>query len=357
MKKSLIALAVLAASGAAMAQSSVTLYGIADVWVGSVKTDNGTTSTSTTSMISGGVSTSRWGMKGSEDLGGGLKANFQLESAVSMDTGASAGFDRQAWVGFSGGFGEVRLGRVGSPFDNVQGASDGVFDSDLAPANNPGGGVFRTSNGYTSKPTNSLFYKTPKFSGFGAEVSYSLDEKVAFKAAVPATLTAAVPAGVSITSIALTYANGPMAAQFAYQEQSVNGAILDDDFTFMRLGASYNFGMATAKMTYGRAENATGAVDSKAAHTVGASTDEWQVGVDVPLSSALTLSGSYATSTDDKTLTTAEVTRSGFGLGAAYSLSKRTTVYGGFKMVTDEQVGRANDIDTTVFAVGVKHTF
>lgn len=344
MKKSLIALAVLAASGAAMAQSSVTLYGIADVWVGSVMTDNGTKSTSTTSMISGGVSTSRWGMKGTEDLGGGLKANFQLESAVSMEDGASAGFNRQAWVGLSGGFGDVRFGRVASPFDNAQGASDGVFDSDLAPANNPpdvagvAGGVFRTSNGYTSKPTNSIFYKTPSFSGFGAEVSYSLDEKVV--------------GAPSIASLNLTYANGPLAAQIAYQEEDLNS---NSDFKFARLGASYNFGVATAKMSYGRAENATGAV-AKATHTAGASTDELQVGVDVPLSSALTLSGSYARSIDDRTLTTAEVTRSGFGLGAAYSLSKRTTVYGGFKMVTQEQTSKS-DLDNTVVAVGIKHAF
>ena len=67
MKKSLIALAVLAASGAAFAQSNVTLYGIADVWFGSVKTDDGRgTSVSTTKLDSGGVSGSRWGVKGSE---------------------------------------------------------------------------------------------------------------------------------------------------------------------------------------------------------------------------------------------------------------------------------------------------
>jgi len=346
MKKSLIALAVLAASGAAMAQSSVTLYGIADVWVGNVSVDDGTTDTSTTLMHSGGVSTSRWGMKGSEDLGGGLKANFQLESAVSMDTGASTGFDRQAWVGFSGNFGDVRFGRVSSPFDNVQAASTALWDSDLSPVNNPGGGVFRTASGYTSKPTNTIYYKTPSFSGFGGEVSYSLDEDNedgVFQ-----------PTEIAITSLSLTYAAGPFAAQFAYQEEDRN-TVADDDFTFMRLGASYNFGMATAKATYGRAENATGTV-SGATHTADAKTDEWQIGVDVPMSSALTLSAAYAVSTDEAIGAIPEVERSGFGLGAAYSLSKRTTVYGGLKMATQEQTGK-NDIETTVYAVGVKHTF
>ncbi len=346
MKKSLIALAVLAASGAAMAQSSVTLYGIADVWVGRVNTDNGVTDTSTTLMHSGGVSTSRWGMKGTEDLGGGLKANFQLESAVNIDDGASAGFNRQAWVGFSSGFGDVRLGLVSSPFDNVQYASNGVFDSDLSPVNNPAGGVFRSANGYIGKPANTIFYKTPNFSGFGAEVSYSLDEN-----AVVGGLTA--PA---ITSLNLTYAAGPLAAQFAYQIEDRN-TTLDDDFSFARLGASYNFGVATVKGSYGRVENATGTVAAAtAAHTAGASTDEWQIAVDVPLSSALTVSGSYAESTDDATRTITEVTRKGFGLAVAYSLSKRTTVYGGLKMATQEQT-RVRDIDTTVYAVGVRHAF
>ena len=77
MKKSLIALAVLAASGASFAQSTATVYGIADLWIGS----NDTGATSTTTIGSGGVNGSRWGLKGSEDLGGGLKANFKLNNS------------------------------------------------------------------------------------------------------------------------------------------------------------------------------------------------------------------------------------------------------------------------------------
>ncbi|MDO9203061.1 MAG: porin, partial [Hydrogenophaga sp.] len=112
MKKSLIALAVLAASGAAMAQSSVTLYGIADVVI---HKDKGASA----ALASGGVSGSRLGFKGTEDLGGGLKANFVLEQGLQLDTGAigdgtakTAGqaFSRQSYVGLSGGFGEVKLG-------------------------------------------------------------------------------------------------------------------------------------------------------------------------------------------------------------------------------------------------------
>ncbi len=344
MKKSLVALAVLAASGAAMAQSTVTLYGIADLWVGSANVDTGTASESSMLMHSGGVSTSRWGMKGTEDLGGGLKANFQFEQGVAVDTGAASNFGRAAWVGFSGGFGAVRLGLTGSPFDDVQGASDGVFDSDLAPAvaaatsgtvtslNAPlrATGVFRTSNDYKGKLANTIYYQAPNMSGFSGAISYSLDEDV--------------KDALAITSMNLTYGAGPIAAQFAYQVEDKDGSSFDT--SFLRLGASYNFGVATAKFMYGSVNDVNG-ID-------GAETTEWQIGADMPISAAMTLSASYAMSDDNAKL--GDDKRSGFGAAVAYGLSKRTTLYGGFKMVKiDPVVG--HDVDVTVFAAGVKHTF
>ncbi len=132
MKKSLIALAVLAVAGAASAQSSVQLYGIADVWVGGIKA---TGTKAQTVVESGGVSGSRWGVKGSEDLGGGLKAIFTLEQGFAIDTGAAAtGFNREASVGVAGNFGEVKLGKVWTAYDDVQAASNPVFDSALTPS-------------------------------------------------------------------------------------------------------------------------------------------------------------------------------------------------------------------------------
>lgn len=125
MKKSLIALAVLAASGAAMAQSSVTLYGIADVWVGrtSVTTAAGV-KTNTSVLQSGGLGGSRLGFKGTEDLGGGLKAVFALEQGVAVDTGAGGTFNRQSYVGLAGGFGQVTFGNTWTAMDDVLGASN-----------------------------------------------------------------------------------------------------------------------------------------------------------------------------------------------------------------------------------------
>ena len=339
MKKSLIALAVLAASGASFAQSDVTLYGIADVWVGSVRTDDGLgNSTSTTKLQSGGVSTSRWGLKGSEDLGGGLKAIFKLEQGFSLDTGAAGAstgqgtgtqaFDRQSYVGFSGGFGEVALGKVWSAYDDVSGASDAMFDSGaLAP-------IYYVFNsvGYIDRPINGIRYTSPTMGGFAGAVSYSLREG---STTLPAT-----------TAVNLTYGAGPVALQFGYQVEDLNTA--SDDTKFIRLGGTYDFGVATAKLTYGKVTN-VGNVN-------GADTKEWQVGVDYPVGPALTLSASYAKSDDSQPAGVYEQSRKGFGLGAAYTLSKRTFLYTGFTTNRFSQAG-ASDAKVEALALGMQHKF
>jgi predicted porin len=344
MKKSLIALAVLAASGASFAQSSVTAYGLVDVWFGSLKTDDGRGNTLTqTKLDDGGVSGSRWGLKGSEDLGGGLKANFKLEQGFSVDSGsATAGqaFARYSYVGFSGGFGEVKLGKTGTAYDDVNGASDAAFDSALSPMNR---GVFK-STGYTWNPANTIYYQSPTFSGFSGAVSYSLGENK----------TATTDAS-SISSVNLQYANGPLAVQFGYQiEDIANTTALPSDLKFTRLGASYNFGVATLKANYGKTNNV--------GNQNGYDATDFQIGVDYPVSSALTLSASYAKSDDSNPAGVYEQSRKGFGFAAAYTLSKRTFVYGGFTTNSFSQqtlVGQPapSDSKVEILAVGVQHNF
>jgi predicted porin len=115
MKKSALALAVLAAlslNTQAQAQSNVQVYGLMDAGVEYV-TNAGPNGGSMTRVVSGGKNTSRWGFRGTEDLGGGLKAVFNLEGGVLLDTGAQDGtlFKRQANVGLEGSFGRVVIGR------------------------------------------------------------------------------------------------------------------------------------------------------------------------------------------------------------------------------------------------------
>jgi predicted porin len=337
MKKSLVALAVLAASGAAMAQSSVTLYGIADIWLGSVKNETAGTSVRQTKLDSGGVSTSRWGIKGSEDLGGGLSANFKLEQGFAMDTGAGGAstgqgtgaqaFDRQAYVGFSGGFGEVQFGKVWSAYDDVSGASNAMFDAGgLAPMYQ----VFKSTN-YIDRPINGFRYSSPTFGGLSGAVSYSLDEGVA--------------TATSITALSFSYGAGPLAVQLGYQDEDLNNTSVDTKY--LRLGGTYDFGMAVAKLTYGKATD-IGNVN-------GDDATEYQLGLDVPVGSAVVLSASYAKSKDDKNAGF-EQSRKGFGLGATYTLSKRTFLYGGYE--SDKATNNAAaDSKHSVFAVGVQHKF
>lgn len=329
MKKSIVALAVLAASGASFAQS-VTLYGLADVWFGTVKTETAGVSASTTQLTSGGVSSSRWGMKGSEDLGGGLKANFLLEQGFTLDDGKAKGtnqaFERQSYVGFSGGFGEVKLGKVWTAYDDVSGASNGMFDSGaLAPMN-----VIFESVMYSANPGNTIYYATPTMGGFGAAVSYSLDEAAA--------------GGTAVTSLNVTYGAGPVAVQFGYQNEDLDAG--NNDTKYMRLGGSYDLGMAVAKATYGKVSN-VGNVN-------GADTSEYQLGVDVPVSSALTVSASYAKSDDNAAA--GDQTSKGYGIAAAYTLSKRTFLYTGYTNNKFSQ-GAAADDTVKAFALGVQHKF
>lgn len=330
MKKNLIALAVLAASGIASAQSNVTLYGIVDAYVGSSKTAG----VRNTGVQSGGVSGDRFGFKGSEDLGGGLKANFVLEQGFNIDNGTqgTAGqmFGRQSYVGFSGGFGEVRVGKSFSPFDDISGATTPGFDSVLSPSVN----VWKSTN-YNANPANTVYYASPSLSGFSGAVSYSLGENK----------TALVKAG-QTTSFNVKYEGGPIYAGVAYQTEKANGAAVESKFT--RLNGSYNLGVVKLLAGYGHVAG-VGIVGSK--------TDEYQIGADFPLSSALTISGGFAQSkTTDRGVGFADTKRTGLGLAASYSLSKRTSLYGGVQSSKEKSTGTP-DVKADLYAVGVRHAF
>jgi predicted porin len=325
MKKSLIALAVLAASGIASAQSTVTLYGLLDANINSTKSGGLTQ----TKVDSGGVQTSRFGFKGSEDLGGGLKANFVLESGINIDTGATRGnlFNRQSYVGFSGGFGEVKIGKMWTPFDDVQGLGAAAFNANIfAPA-----AYVWLSNDYQANPGNSIYYVTPDVGGFSGAAMYRFGENK----------TAAVSAGKDL-SFRVGYEGGPLAAALAYQTEKANGAVARTT-KFTQINASYDLGVAKLLAAYGNVKD--GAAPK---------TNEYQFGADFPVTSALVLSAGYATSKD--TGLAAEIKRKGLGLGALYTVSKRTNLYLGLNSSKTTQAA-APDLKTDVFALGVRHTF
>lgn len=323
MKKSLIALAVLAASGAAFAQSSVTLYGVADLWVGKVNKGD-------IQAGDDGLAGSRLGFKGTEDLGGGLKASFQLEQGIDLSSGATEGktFARQANLSVSGGFGTVKLGRSWNAMDDIFGAGNSGFDSKLS-AN----AVWQ--NSYTGAADAQLYYATPAFAGFTAAVSTQLDGNA--------------KAG-KVSALNVAYANGPIAAAVGYEK-------IQGGQTGTIVNGSYDLGMAKLVASYYNTDKTAATYDhdnNKATAEVnvpgvaGLKVNSYQLGVNVPLNSTLTLSAGYASSKAK-----GGKSDSAFGLAAGYSLSKRTTVYGGFRSSDVKAVTGDKDL----VAVGINHTF
>lgn len=336
MKKSLIAMAVLAAAGAASAQSSVQLYGIADVWVGGVKTLG---NKAQTVVNDGGVDGSRFGLKGSEDLGGGLKAIFTLEQGFTLDNGAAgtttdaagntvnAAFSREATVGLQGNFGTVKLGKQFNAFDDVSGAAATVFDGALTPMNN----VFESAK-FATTDNNTVKYISPSFSGFSGSASYGFGEN-----------KTATTDATNNYALAGQYANGPIAAGLGYAVHDLGAA---GENKAVRLNGSYNFGVATGKASYGLVDFAN---NNKA--------NEYEIGVDYPVASNLILSAGYAFSKLENGAGAKQTESNGFGLAAAYLLSKRTTAYAGATQATTEDAAGVNTAKKTVYAVGVKHNF
>ncbi len=327
MKKSIVALAALAsltAVGTAAAQSSVTLYGRMDASIGSERVDD----VSTTKLYSGNLTTSRLGFRGSEDLGGGLKANFQLEAALSVDDGTAGSlrFNRASWVGLSGGFGAVRAGLLDSAYKDIfdMGNSNNVFDSNFTPTNVAYTGV----GNYTSRPSNHIRYDSPRFGGFSGGVSIALDET----------------AGVSNDANAfnLRYRAGPLDVGLALQKQK--NSVVADERDYRVIAAAYDFGVVRLSGQYQVAEQGNGLEDN-----------EYAIGVTMPLG-AFELSAGYAMGKSELSgATTAE--GKAFAFGATYALSKRTKLYGGYLDGEVENGVGAVTTDRRLFALGVRHDF
>ncbi len=372
MKKSLIALAALAASSAAMAQSSVTVYGLVDVWVGSAKesstTAGTTTSTRNNVLESGGFATSRIGFKGTEDLGGGLKANFNIETAISPDAPSATSIgSRNAWVGLSGGFGAVQLGRVWTPYDDARATANDTFNANFASS-------FLAWRGYQDRTTNGIRYDTPTIAGFTGNVAYAFGEDKAAAAGSKAS---------SLTSFGLNYSNGPIVANLAHQIDKDNtssnaiptgGTALADSgiyrdlsglrgllnanavnslgkTTYTLINGSYDLGVAKLVAGYNTVKaTAVGVAGS-------AKANEWNVGVEAPLGANLAVGAGYSKS-QAKLNGVDNNKNTAYSLALKYTLSKRTFLYSAyFQNKNTDQVTVGSSTKDSAFAVGIQHAF
>jgi general bacterial porin, GBP family len=357
MKKTLISLAVLAAaSSAAYAQSSVTIYGIVDA---GISYEKGGKAGNVTKLSSGVANTSRIGFRGTEDLGGGLSALFVLESGFRTDTGeqdtAGSIFQRQAFVGLSSKeAGTLTLGRQYTPFYNALAQVGDPFQAGLAgSAKNlfPAGGT-------NQRFSNVAIYKTPEFNGLSADVAYGFGEQ------------AESSTGRQL-SASLMYTNGPLNARLAYlnrnNDTSTGTVITERDIGHNSLLAvNYDFKVAKAYFMYAQNKGLNSSpLPNATAYTttaVAASTDNrnYLLGAAVPVSAAGTFLASWSRADDKEFNRDADQ----WAVGYTHALSKRTSTYVSFAKINNKNgasytVGNNAEVGTgdKAFNVGMKHSF
>ena len=368
MKKSLLALALLGAfTASAFAEPSVTLYGRIDT--GLVYThknlDNTAGSTDTFSMDSGVTTGSRWGLKGSEDIGN-AKVGFVLESGFNSDDGASSDkesrlFGREAQVNVSGAYGTLYAGR----FASIASDSGSIgYLTDVSAFPN-GFGVVGTQKGSTgsayARYDNALAYQTPTFGGLQAAAMYS------FKANSQTDKTSRENSSFAdrYAAAGLRYKAGKAAVVLAgdytlYSNSNATYKNLDNGYSVI-LGGNYDFGVAKvfAKATY--FDNQASATDSFSLLS-----DSKTVGVEgwgVELSTAVPAFGGTVLGTvgyrDAKNVdnSDAKFKRWNAALGYAYAFSKRTSVYAAAGYAQE----KANELDRKASAAqagfGLVHKF
>ncbi|KAF1024115.1 MAG: Outer membrane porin protein 32 [Paracidovorax wautersii] len=310
MKKSLIALAVLAASGAAMAQSSVTLYGSADV---NYTWDNVSGSGAKYRQNSGGLVGSRIGFRGVEDLGNGLKAGFVVETGYNVDsgTGSSTGLgNRQSFLSLAGGFGEVRFGKQYTLNDTFVGNYGGAFGGAW---NNAASAL--TSNG--ARNQNAATYISPNFSGFKVTGQIATKEAQSGDWTTPAGTTQKAP-----YSLGLDYANGPVGVGLTAGKNGAAGTK-----GLYQLGGSYDFGPVALLGAWEYDQNK----DKKNTATIGAKVPfgatTLRIAYNYQQEAGRASRGLYGSGFTAGGPSSGKI--QGLGIGADYKLSKRSNVYAG----------------------------
>jgi predicted porin len=303
--------------------ADVTIFGIVDQAYVMSSTKAGTTTSKTTS-VGGQYTGSELGFKGSEDLGNGLKANFQIHFSPSTETTASpTGY--QSHVGVSGGFGAVKLGQYFSPMFFHHATFDATGQSAI------GYNLANAVTGTGGLTSNAIQYDLPTLVP-GLGVSYMMAKG---EVARPTTTVAYN----DTSNIRLMYSTGPFSAGISTAtNKGVNGASTKDSGT----GVSYDLGMA--KVLY----NATSSKASGAA----VATKGSNFGISVPLG-ATTLN---VTSTSSKNTSAANLQSSGMLIQAIYALSKRTSVIfqnGSTKVTSGTNNGNTNKAN----ALGLHHSF
>jgi len=389
MQKKLIALAVAGlVSAPVFAQSNIQIYGVADAYMkyGDSMGDDAM------GVDSGGLSGSRLGFRGEEDLGSGLKAVFVLEQGINIDSGKSMGmtkedsdanggsdtFTRQAYVGLKGNFGQVALGRQYAP---------GYFTADYdallsAPGISPQSLLSNFARLTITPNAAARWNNSVTYNGTFQSVSLGAIYAAGNKETEKVGVNGYDASDDDKYGVSLKYDNGPLKIGGVYQavKYDYNASGADDTQKEWLIGASYSFGFATLAGSYQHASDTLG--------ISGLDSDLWQVGVIVPVGAGnihvayaqIDVDGVNDLATDKTPLLSDDVKPKAFTVAYTHALSKRTTAYLGYTkvdyddmlwreaghlgQVTPDSNGHFNGHkgdekidDTDLFYVGMNHKF
>ncbi len=362
MKKLLIATAALAmVAGTAQAQSSVTVYGIIDTGYNNLKNDVAGTVTETTAIAGGQLTangesaTSRLGFRGTEDLGGGLKANFVVESAMGA-TSANAVGDRAFWVGLEDSkLGQLRIGRQDTFTRNNWLAHDQLAFANvvgnLAHSTALAGATGATTSSHTPRSI-AVNYFSPRMSGVQLSLGMTQDDTEATGAAKTKSGTG--------SQAGLNYAAGKFSAGVAYVEATTstqasgvnNSSLKTKDSS---AAASYDLGVAKVAYVYNKREVEQGVA-------AGATTDQVDresnaFSVSVPVGAKTVLRAGYGFGEYRSGASTAyNGDIKGYQAAVNYNLSKRTMAYVIYGDESRETSATAKT-KSKEYSVGLRHSF
>lgn len=353
MKHLLIATAAAFAAANASAQSTqVTLFGVMDASVTRLSTSGG----SITGLSSGELSSSRFGVRGTEDLGGGLQAGFWLEAAVAVDNGNGSGFrfDRRSTISLIGNLGEVRLGRdklasylnieAFDPFGDIGVGGNGGNNM----IGNAAGAAGTTEGSHPKRTSNTIAWLSPTLAGFHGQIQYGLGESTDAQASSSLGDT---------LSLRLGYKQGLVDTAIGYGVIQAGTATEQVDYDAANVGFSYDLKWAKATALY--------ATQSGAGRRV----DLYTVGAIVPVGTSGEIRASF-TQFLDKRNANADSDR--IAIGYIHSLSRRTALYALASRVGNDSGARRGftvssaslatptigaGTSATGYSIGIRHQF
>jgi predicted porin len=321
----------------------VSVYGVMDEFVGRTETtDSKGVKSTVNGVMNGGLTTPFVGIRGAEDLGGGLAAVFALESFIRPSFGAIGRNDadpfwgRLSVVGLDSPYGKVTLGRHVTPYSLATTLNTSfVGTTTISPIFT---NVYNLNVLGGTRLDNSVQYSSPVVGGFRGEVLYSFG-------AQNSSISTDPKAGRAFEAVG-TYRTGPLRLTTGYHSINQNKNKDGHDQSAYMVAAVYDFGFVKVDGQYHRTR------ENFALSTNNSKHNTYELGASVPVGAGLIMA-SYAHTKADDLLPSTPNARSTWAVAYDYFVSKRTDLYVGYyrdKLENPQTL-------STIFAAGIRHRF